>query len=574
MAAGDTKQTFQLDEKRRAILVASGHLLVTGGPGCGKTTIALLKARERTVSLLPGQEILFLSFSRAAVRQVLARAKNVLKHSQRSAVSVKTYHAFCMEVLHAHGRLLAGKRVRFLTPDAERLARSDFEGKWDEEVRRLAQKEGLLAFDTFAQSVADLFSRAKSVRRLYTDKYPLIIVDEFQDTDDDQWRIVQSLSEGSVVCALADPDQRIFDYRPKVSPERLQQLRETIRPTEFDFGQENNRSPGSGILAFADAVLGNRVLPATEDVRQIPYPPTTLAVMVHVSVLWSYSVLRKRGVAHPVLAVLCKTNALVAQVSAALNEEHTFKDSQLAPIAHEVLWDAELVGAAGQVIASILEWHDATDTKLALGRTVDLIAHYYRLKNAERPSAVASTMRQKLRVAADAIRAGKSPAVKAVKQLAQAVGLSLGGDPVADWKTARGVLEQIKGFAEVAREARLLRLFRATDVIGVGLATLWRDTGTYRDASSFVKRVLDEQRVTGAESDHRGCILMNMHKSKGKEFDGVVIVEGEYSGAFFNAGQEQPPFVKTRRLLRVAITRARSFVTLVRPRRAAPLTTP
>ena len=47
-------------------------MLVTGGPGAGKTTIALLKARMRIEEgLLSGQSVLFLSFSRAAVARVV-----------------------------------------------------------------------------------------------------------------------------------------------------------------------------------------------------------------------------------------------------------------------------------------------------------------------------------------------------------------------------------------------------------------------------------------------------------------------------------------------------------------------
>ncbi|WP_406054108.1 hypothetical protein OG462_42185 [Streptomyces sp. NBC_01077] len=37
---------MKIDEKRQAILDSSGHLLIEGGPGCGKTTIALLKAQQ------------------------------------------------------------------------------------------------------------------------------------------------------------------------------------------------------------------------------------------------------------------------------------------------------------------------------------------------------------------------------------------------------------------------------------------------------------------------------------------------------------------------------------------------
>jgi len=63
---------------------------------------------------------------------------------------------------------------------------------------------------------------------------------------------------------------------------------------------------------------------------------------------------------------------------------------------------------------------------------------------------------------------------------------------------------------------------------------------------------------------------MTMHKSKGKEFDGVVLVEGKYRSPFFTP-EDAPLFERSRRLLRVAITRARQAVTLIRPEGARPL---
>jgi DNA helicase-2/ATP-dependent DNA helicase PcrA len=89
-------------------------------------------------------------------------------------------------------------------------------------------------------------------------------------------------------------------------------------------------------------------------------------------------------------------------------------------------------------------------------------------------------------------------------------------------------------------------------------------------ASDIVKRILDQEKLISAERDPEGCILMNMHKAKGKEFDGVVLVEGAYRSEFFN-DREPPPHEPSRRLLRVALTRARTLVTLVRPRNARPL---
>ncbi len=236
-----------------------------------------------------------------------------------------------------------------------------------------------------------------------------------------------------------------------------------------------------------------------------------------------------------------------------------------------MVWDAELSAAAAIVVASILEWPTAPADE-SLVRTLRLTSAYYKLKNAEEPTKAAADNARKYEEAAAKVEKGEPPRINAAKELvaAHATGVELIGDPVADWKVARRVLQDVPALAELFREVRLVRLFRATDALASGLGERWLATGSYAGVSELVKRILEQERLIAVERDPQGCVLMNMHKSKGKEFDAVVLVEGAFKSGFFNE-REKPPFEPSRRLLRVGLTRARTLVTIVRPRKARPL---
>jgi DNA helicase-2/ATP-dependent DNA helicase PcrA len=148
------------------------------------------------------------------------------------------------------------------------------------------------------------------------------------------------------------------------------------------------------------------------------------------------------------------------------------------------------------------------------------------------------------------------------------------GNPVADWRLARDPVDKTHSFEEIGRAVRLVKLFRATDELANGLASRWRAYGTYQGASALIRRVLERDRLLGVDLTPRGCTLMNFHKSKGKEFDGVIVVERKFRGEFFNENWEGPPFTEGRRVLRVAITRARERVFILRHHDARPLVEP
>jgi DNA helicase-2/ATP-dependent DNA helicase PcrA len=564
---------FDLSATAQEVLDADGPVLVLGGPGSGKTTLSLLKAQPLIAELAAGQEVLFLSFSRAAVYQMALRCKEVLTPAERRAIAVKTYHAFCMEILRAHGRLLTGRQPRTLFPREEGLRKSAFDGDWVREQERLATEEGLYVFDQFANSSADLLERASCVRTLLAEKYPVMILDEFQDTNDAQWALVQRLARISRIVVLADPDQRIFEYDKSVDPRRLDQLRDFISPAEFDLGAENHRSPGSGILGFADAILRNRPLPNSGEVVQRSFWPNSFDATVHAGVVWLLSALRKSGITRPSVAVLCRTNSLVSRLSEALSNEHSFNGAVYKPVDHAVTWDAELAAAAASVVASILEWPQST-SEIAVVGTLGVIADFYDIKNAQHPSDSARKAAASFRTAVEHVKSGKALRSKAGKAVAAAceAGVDLSGSSVEDWKRAQGILTGSPHLDEVQRHSRLVRLFRASGEIGPQLADQWSEFGTYGQARDIVRKAIAHAQLVSVKSDPRGVVLMTMHKSKGKEFDGIVLVEGTYSSMFFDTRYEEAPYHASRRLLRVGITRARKRVVILRPNTAVPLT--
>ena len=114
---------------------------------------------------------------------------------------------------------------------------------------------------------------------------------------------------------------------------------------------------------------------------------------------------------------------------------------------------------------------------------------------------------------------------------------------------------------KIDQSLQYLITFNRGKRIASGLSSLWLEHGNYSSARQVLDDALAQDQILSGIKDLSGIHVMNMHKSKGKQFDAVIIFRCEYISPFVWRG-DSPPYRKSRKVLRVAITRAR-FHTMI-----------
>ncbi|MGW6540359.1 ATP-dependent helicase [Streptomyces sp. NPDC055051] len=264
----------QLDAAQRAVVEhARGPLLVLAGPGTGKTTTLVEAVASRMERGTDPERILVLTFSRKAAVEL--RDRMATRLGGRRPPQATTFHSYCYALIRAHQdaelfaeplRLLSGPEqdlaVRELLAGQIDLERTGLGGvRWPDELRACLTTRGFAdevravlarsrelglgpdALRRFAERVGrpdwkaaagflaeyldvldlqgvldytELVHRAVLLaERVTLPGYDAVYVDEYQDTDPAQVRLLTALTGGgrNTVVAFGDPDQSIYAFR-------------------------------------------------------------------------------------------------------------------------------------------------------------------------------------------------------------------------------------------------------------------------------------------------------------------------------------------------------------------------
>ncbi|MFY7993470.1 MAG: ATP-dependent helicase [Bacteriovoracaceae bacterium] len=250
-------------EQRLAAETILGPVLILAGAGSGKTrTVTYRIANMLMNHHISGKEILALSFTNKAAMEMKERVGHLVPPKYRKGVTLSTFHSLGIRILREDIHHI-GYNNQFTIYDSSdqmsivREALKNYKGEQNFDKGIILSKISLLKnkaigsdefektdlydpenpydvatayvyhyyqdklqfcnaldFDDILFLVVRLFLRAPEVAKKYSERFKYIMVDEYQDTNNLQFNMIQCLtSTHSNICVVGDDDQAIYAFR-------------------------------------------------------------------------------------------------------------------------------------------------------------------------------------------------------------------------------------------------------------------------------------------------------------------------------------------------------------------------
>ena len=289
------------ENQLKAILKTQGAVMVIAGAGSGKTRvltnrIAYLIAEKNVLE----SNILAITFTNKAAKEMKERVYSLVGETSKY-IWINTFHSMCVRILRQHIDLLGynknftildtseqktiiknivkelnlsedsyqpnnilkiisnSKNSMISVNEMKAQARFGFMknvAEIYEYYQKYLKKNSVLDFDDLMLKTIVLFEKHPEVLAIYQNKFEYIHVDEYQDTNVIQYKLIKMLSEvHKNICVVGDDDQSIYSWRGACS-DNIINFEKDYEDVEVIFLDQNYRS-NSTILDAANAVIKN-----------------------------------------------------------------------------------------------------------------------------------------------------------------------------------------------------------------------------------------------------------------------------------------------------------------------------
>src|ERR671911_946486 len=595
--------------QREAVLHTEGPLLVIAGAGSGKTRVLTYRVAHliSAVGVQPN-EILAITFTNKAAGEMRSRLEDLLPEVARR-IWILTFHAACGRILRREAPRLGYKtnftiydqadQVRLVKQCLEELERdpkrfpangihehissaknqlispAEYRNRVDSfydqtvaDVYDLYQRRLFAAnavdFDDLLMLTVEVLARFPEAKERWQKAFRYVLVDEYQDTNHAQYRLLQLLAERHRnVCIVGDPDQSIYAFRGA-------DIR-NILEFERDFGEtttvplEQNYRSTNTILRAANAVISHnserkpknlwsdlgdgdpvRVLEVEDEHAEARFVASEIARLVDEGVNGSeIAVFYRTNAQSRVLEDILVRQEIPYQVIGGprFYERAEGKDAVAHLQAIDNAYDAvSLTRVANRPRRGI---GDASLTRLQAYADAQGISLWEALAQPEEAGVGAAPLKavQRLRTLMESLMAGALEL--SVPELLERV------------LERSGYLEALEAERTVEAQGRIENLMEL-----VGVAREYQAAAAEPSLSEFLQQISLYSDQDELEEERSLVTLMTLHNAKGLEFRAVFLV-GMEEGVFpHSRSLEEQGLEEERRLAYVGLTRAQERLVL------------
>jgi len=290
-------------QQRKAVMHKKGSLLLLAGAGSGKTRVITCRIAYLLQQGVSAEQILAVTFTNKAAREMRERVREMVGQTAAKGMVIATFHSLCVLILKAHIDRLGFKKnfSIYATADQQRLIKdllrelssesssadadqvlwkissaknhllspNDYKATDRDPLSALVAivypryQKALKAFnavdfDDLLMFTVQLFEQHIDLLKHYCTRFQYQMVDEYQDTNPVQYRLLKLLaSDHGNLCVVGDDDQSIYAFRG-ADVANILDFERDFPGTEVIKLEQNYRSTGN-ILAAANSVIKNNV---------------------------------------------------------------------------------------------------------------------------------------------------------------------------------------------------------------------------------------------------------------------------------------------------------------------------
>ncbi|MDG1974977.1 MAG: UvrD-helicase domain-containing protein [Akkermansiaceae bacterium] len=364
MSAGFSIESLN-KEQREAVLALNGPVLILAGAGTGKTRTVSCRMSALLENGVKAENVLAVTFTNKSAAEMAERVMGMVGKKRGKALTVCTFHSLCLRILKRDIESL-GYRKKFavmaggdqtgmirqlivrkggrkinLKPgevmseiSKAKNAELPLSGIEDDLIAEIAvayqnelRAQNAVDFDDLLLLGERVLREYPEVRGYWQDRFRYVTVDEFQDTNSLQMKLLQQLvGEPYNICVVGDDDQSIYGWRGAQVANILQFERFFPNPKIIRL-EENYRST-QAVLEVANSLIRNNVgrrekklrptIPGGDLVRLVSMPGDQEEAEWIVSEIVMQ---REEGRVLEDFAILFRTNGQIRKMEEALREE-------------------------------------------------------------------------------------------------------------------------------------------------------------------------------------------------------------------------------------------------------------